>query len=219
MIIPHPYERHILILGLVVILAGFVAASDALHAKSEEIIVFAEAIISQVPLLGMALFVLLAMGSAMLVFFSSAILVPVGVYAWGAMVCLILLWSGWLLGGVTAFCIGRYLGRSVATRIIGESRITDFEAQFHGRAKFIHILLFQAVVPSEIPGYVLGTLRYRFWLYFAALAIAELPYALGTVYLGASFLAQESFALVLAGVAVVLVSVLAYRFYRDRMPR
>ncbi len=71
-------------------------------------------------------------------------------------------------------------------------------------------------MPSEIPGYVLGTLRYRFWLYLAALAIAELPYALGTVYLGASFLERESVTLILVGVVGVLVSVFAYRLYRDR---
>lgn len=52
------------------------AASDALHAKSEEVIVFAEVVISRAPLLGMQLFVLLAMLSAMMAFFSSAILVP-----------------------------------------------------------------------------------------------------------------------------------------------
>lgn len=215
--IPRPYERHILILGVVVILAGLIAASDALHAKSEEIIVFAEGLISRVPVLGMLLFVLLTMVSAMLVFFSSAILVPVGVYAWGATVCLILLWIGWFLGGAAAFAVGRYLGRSVATRIVGESTIANFEKQLSGRARFLHIVLFQAALPSEIPGYVLGTLRYRFWPYLAALGIVELPYALGTVYLGASFLEREGIRLILVGVVAILVSVLAYRFNRDRV--
>ncbi len=216
MLIGSPYQRHILILGVIVILAGFIAASDALHAKSEEIIVFAEAVISRAPLLGMLLFVLLAMVSAMLAFFSSAILVPVGVYAWGATVCFILLWLGWFLGGAAAFGIGRYFGSSVAAKLIGERRIAKFEEHLSGRAKFIHILLFQAALPSEIPGYVLGILRYRFWIYLAALGIVELPYALGTVYLGASFLERESVTLILVGVVGVLASVLAYRLYRDR---
>jgi len=149
--IPRPYERYILILGVVVILAGLIAASDALHAKSEEIIVFAEGVISRVPVLGMLLFVLLTMVSAMLVFFSSAILVPVGVYAWGATVTLILLWIGWFLGGAVAFAVGRYLGRSVVTRIVGESTIANFEKQLSGRTRFLHIVLFQAALPSEIP--------------------------------------------------------------------
>ena len=35
------------------------------------------------------------------------------------------------------------------------------------------ILLLQLAVPSEIPGYVLGSLRYRFPAYFLALALAE----------------------------------------------
>ena len=61
MLIGHQYERHILILAVIVILAGFVAASDAWHARSEEIIVLAEGVISRIPVLGMLVFVLLAM--------------------------------------------------------------------------------------------------------------------------------------------------------------
>jgi uncharacterized membrane protein YdjX (TVP38/TMEM64 family) len=63
----------------------------------------------------------------------------------------------------------------------------------------------------------LGTLRYRFWPYLAALGIVELPYALGTVYLGASFLEREGIRLIFVGVVAILVSVLAYRFNRDRV--
>lgn len=101
-----------------------------------------------------------------------------------------LLWIGWLFGGVLTFAMGRYLGRSIISRIIGESRFTTFEEQVGRHAKFVHVLLFQAALPSEISGYVLGALHYRFVLYLAALALTELPYALGTVYLGTSLLRE-----------------------------
>jgi uncharacterized membrane protein YdjX (TVP38/TMEM64 family) len=205
------YRRHLVLLGVIFIVAGVVAGSDALHGKSEELIALCEAVVSRSPILGMLLFVFLAMTSAMFFFFSSAILVPIGVYAWGAAVCVVLLWLGWLLGGMTAFAIGRYLGRSVAATLIGEARISSFEAQLRGRMSFVHIVIFQAALPSEIPGYVLGVLRYRFPRYLAALAIVELPYAVATVYLGASFLQRQSILLITAGAGVVLVSVFAYR--------
>ena len=214
MITRHAYRRHILFLGIIIIVAGFIAGSDALHTKSEEILAASEAIISRFPLLGMLLFILLAMVSAMLAFFSSAILVPIGVYAWGSITCFLLLWIGWLLGGVASFGIGRYLGRPVAAKLIGEARIAHFEKQLGRHAKFIHILLFQAALPSEVPGYVLGALRYRFSLFLLALAIVELPYALGTVYLGTKFLERDIVLLLLIGFGGVMVCTFAYYLYR-----
>ena len=47
-----------------------------------------------------ALFVLLAAISAVLAFFSSALLLPVAVFTWGSKVTFVLLWLGWLLGGI-----------------------------------------------------------------------------------------------------------------------
>jgi uncharacterized membrane protein YdjX (TVP38/TMEM64 family) len=210
----HAYHRHILFLGIIIIVAGLITGSDILHTKIEDILVASETIISRFPLLGMLLFVLLAMVSAMLAFFSSAILVPIGVYAWGSITCFVLLWIGWLLGGVTSFGIGRYLGRPVASKLIGETRLARFEKQLGRHARFIHILLFQAALPSEVPGYVLGTLRYRFSLFLLALAIVELPYALGTVYLGTRFLERDIVLLMLIGFGGVMVATFAYYFYR-----
>lgn len=208
------FNRHILLLGMLIIIAGLVAGTETLLDKSHEIIKLAESAITGYPVLGRLLFVLLAMVSAMLAFFSSAILTPIGVYAWGPVNTFILLWIGWLLGGMTAFLVGRYLGRSAVSILLGESRLSSWETQMGRHTKFIHILLFQAAVPSEIPGYVLGILRYRFVLYLAALAITELPYALGTVYLGESFLKGESVLLVGIGAGIILLSVIAFQVLR-----
>lgn len=210
----YAYRRHILFLGIIIIVAGLITGSDTLHTRIEDILAASEAIISRSPILGMLLFVLFAMVSAMLAFFSSAILVPIGVYAWGSITCFVLLWIGWLLGGVTSFCIGRYLGRPVASKLIGEARLSRFEKQLGRHARFIHILLFQAALPSEVPGYVLGTLRYRFSLFLLALAIVELPYALGTVYLGTRFLERDIVLLILIGFGGVMVATFAYHLYR-----
>lgn len=208
------FNRHILLLGMLIIIAGLVAGTETLLDKSHEIIKLAESAITGYPVLGKLLFVLLAMVSAMLAFFSSAILTPIGVYAWGPVNTFVLLWIGWLLGGMTAFLVGRYLGRSAVSVLLGESRLSSWETQMGRHTKFIHILLFQAAVPSEIPGYVLGILRYRFVLYLAALAITELPYALGTVYLGESFLKGESVLLVGIGAGIILLSVIAFQVLR-----
>jgi len=207
-------QRHFLIIGVLITVAGLITASDTLHDKTEAIILWTEGMISQAPLLGMLVFVLLAMISAMVAFFSSALLAPVAIYAWGKAGCLALLWCGWFLGGIASYCIGRFLGRSVVSMIIGKEKMTNWESQVSERTRFIHILLFQAVVPSEIPGYVLGTLRYRFLLYLTALGITEIPYAIATVYLGESFLRGESMVFILVGIGMMVLATSLFQIHR-----
>lgn len=210
-------QRHILIVGIFIVVVGLVAASDTLHHRTEEIIVWTEGVISQAPVVGMFLFVLLAMISAMVAFFSSAVVAPVAIYAWGKAATFFLLWLGWLLGGVLSFCIGRYLGRRAAGMIVDEQKLKGWEEELGARARFTHILLFQAAVPSEVPGYVLGVLRYSFPLYLAALSITELPYALATVYLGESFLEGESSVFIVLGFAVIICSIFLFQWVRKML--
>ena len=210
MVVHRNMQRNIIVVGLAILAAGLIAASDALHDGTGEIIAWMQGTISQAPLLGIVGFVLLAMISAMIAFFSSAVLAPVAILAWGKPATLALLWLGWLLGGIASFCIGRFLGRSVAATLIGETKIAAWEGFVNQRTRFLHILLFQAAVPSEIPGYLLGILHYRFLLYLIALAITELPYAIAVVYLGDSFLEGESSILMVAGGAAVLMGTLIY---------
>jgi uncharacterized membrane protein YdjX (TVP38/TMEM64 family) len=212
-------QRQVLIVGALIIAAGLFAASDVVHARVAELLEICEAVMSEFPVLGMAMFVLLAAASAMLAFFSSAILVPIGIYTWGAVACFVLLWLGWLVGGVVSFAIGRYLGRTVAAAIVGEQRLAEFSARVDRRSRFVHVLLFQAAVPSEIPGYLLGSLRFRFLSYLGALALAELPYAFATVYIGASFLERDSLELVAIGAGGLLAVAMAYHLYLKRARR
>ena len=207
-------QRRLLIFGILIIAVGFVAASDTLHDGAQAVIVWAQSMILQAPLLGMLVFVLLAMVSAMVAFFSSAILAPVAIYAWGKAGCLALLWLGWCLGGVLAFCIGRYLGRSAVSMIIGEDALASWQNSLGQRTRFIHVLLFQAIVPSEIPGYLLGILHYRFLLYLIALGITEVPYAVATVYLGESFLRREITVFVLVGVGLIILAAFLFQIHR-----
>jgi uncharacterized membrane protein YdjX (TVP38/TMEM64 family) len=212
-------QRHIVIVGILIVVVGLVTASDTLHNRTEEIIVWIEGVISQAPVLGMVLFVLLSMVSAMVAFFSSAVFAPIAIYAWGKAGTFMLLWLGWLLGGILSFCVGRFLGRSVVGMIIDEQKIAGWERELGERSRFMHILMFQAAVPSEIPGYVLGILHYRFPLYLAALALTEIPYAIATVYLGESFLEGESTVFILLGIAVIVLGVFLLQGIRKLMSR
>jgi len=189
---------------LVLLAAGLalVASSDELYAWLIGFLPRAEVIIRGRPVLGVLIFVLFAALSAMLAFVSSAVIVPVGVYVWGKTISLLLLWVGWILGGVCAYTISRYFGRPVVMALSAGSALERYENRLSHRAPFGLVLLFQVALPSEVPGYLLGLVRYRFWKYLAALALAELPYAVATIYLGASFIERRTYVLMGVGAAV-----------------
>ncbi len=210
-------QRHLLALAILILVVGMVVASDSLYARTQEIIVWTEGLIFRAPLLGMLTFILLAMLSAMLAFFSSALLAPIAIYAWGEAVCFALLWVGWCLGGVVTYSVGRFLGRSAVSTIIGEETVNNWQNFVDERMKFVHVLGFQAVVPSEIPGYLLGILHYPFLLYLLALGITEIPYAIAVVYLGEAFLVGRSIVFVLVGAGLIALAAFLFRIYR-RLP-
>lgn len=205
------HRRRFLILLAVVLVATLVAASEPLHRTTRSVLALAQPVIQEHVVAGGVLFVLLSGLSAMVVFFSTAILTPIAVEAYGRTITVLLLWLGWILGGFTAYAIGRLLGRRVVSWFVDPRRLRDYERRARSAVSFRHVLLFQLAVPSEIPGYVFGLARYRFRTFAAAMALGELPFAVGAVYLGASFLDRNYLLLFAIGTAGVLLSWLAFR--------
>jgi len=208
----------VFVLVLFVVALAVVASQDALHAALLRMLSAVERVIAQHPVAGAGLFVLLAALSAMLAFVSSAVLVPVAVYVWGTTLCAILLWTGWIIGGACAYGIGRLLGQRVVARLISRKKLARYQHSLSDRAPFGLVLLFQLALPSEIPGYVLGMANYSMPRYLLALALGELPYVMGTVFLGAGFLQRRVLLLVAVGAGSILLSVVAWRALQQRLP-
>ena len=166
--------------------------------------------------LGMVLFVVLAALSAMLAFVSSALLVPVAVYAWGPGLCFVLLWTGWFLGGLLAYSAGRYLGRPVVETLVSRGTVARYEAWVEPGASFVPVFLLQLALPSDVAGYVFGLVRCRFPVFVAALGLAEVPYALAAVYLGVTFLNRQLVPLIALGALGALLGIVALRRLRAR---
>jgi uncharacterized membrane protein YdjX (TVP38/TMEM64 family) len=191
--------------------------SDILHAWLLDWVKWAGVIIEDRPVLGKVLFVGLAAVSAIAAFVSSAVVVPVAVLAWGKTVSLLLLWTGWTLGGITAYGVSRFLGRHVVRRLVSDSLIETYEKWIPRSAPFGLILLFQTALPSEVPGYLLGLARYPFRKYLAALVISELPYAIATIYLGEGFLQRRVVLLLSIGLAMAVFSGWTLHWLRGRV--
>lgn len=196
---------------------AIVVSSDALHSVLLRFLTAAEPIITAHPVWGTSLIVLFAALSAMLAFVSTAVVVPLAVYTWGEPLSMLLVWTGWTLGGICSYGVGRLLGRPVVTSLTSSAALARFEDRISTHAPFSLVLLFQLALPSEVPGYVLGLVRYKFPKYVAALGLAELPFAVATVYLGASFLERRTFVLLGLGAAGALFSAWAFHTLQKRL--
>lgn len=194
------------------------ASSDAVHGALVGLFEAADRSIAGHPIAGPALFVLFAGSSAMLAFVSSSLLVPAAIVAWGRTTTLVLLWLGWTLGGVVSYALARFLGRPAVALLGAGGPLATWEERISKRAPLSVALLFQIAVPSEVPGYVLGFVRFPFWRYLAVVALGELPFAVGTVYVGESFLERRTPLLVLLGAVGIGASLLAFRALHRRLP-
>jgi uncharacterized membrane protein YdjX (TVP38/TMEM64 family) len=198
-------------LALVIFLAVLLMVAQPIHAWLLSLFDAAESIVREQPQLGMMVFVLLAGLSAMVAFVSSAVLVPAAVYVWGPAVCFLLLWSGWFLGALAAYALGRYAGRPLVKRLVRPGTLDRYEEWARSDKSLVPILIFQLALPTDLAGYVFGLVRCRLSAFVPALALAEIPYALGAVYLGTSFLRRNIASLVVLGSVAVLASWWAIR--------
>ena len=207
-------SRAIVVAVLLAAAVAFVSL-DMTFTWSSRLIASLDAAIRVHEVIGALLFLVFSALSAMVAFFSTALVVPVAIGAWGKLLTVTLLWTGWLLGGSCSYAIARFLGRPVVRWFMKEEKIRPYEEWLRGKLSFRHILLFQFALPSEIPGYVLGLARYRFATYIAALMIAELPFAIGAVYLGEGFLRRDIATMIAIGVAGLLLMAVAGWFFRS----
>ncbi len=206
--------RRAAFLALLCVALAAITASGELHAALLQVVAASKDVIVLYPVPGALLFVLLAAVTAMFAFVSIAIVVPVAVYVWGTPISMLLLWLGWVLGGAIAYGIARYLGRPVVQWLTTEAALSRVERRIHPGTPFQLILLFQLGLPSELPGYVLGLAKYPFGKFMLALAIAELPYTIATVYLGAGFVSARGGLVLAIGLSIAMLSVGAFYLLR-----
>jgi uncharacterized membrane protein YdjX (TVP38/TMEM64 family) len=205
------HDRRLTALGVLMVLAATIVLIGPLHRWLLGVFATVEALMQRHPSVGMLAFVGLAALSAMLAFLSSTVLIPPAIQVWGPATSAGLLWAGWLLGGLAAYGVGRYLGRPVAEVLVTRRTLARYEGWVRAQASLPRALLIQLAVPSDAAGYVFGIIRYPLRWFTAGLALAEIPYALGAAFLGVSFLERRLVPLVAVGLIGALLSWLALR--------
>ena len=206
-----------LVVVLICASVAFLLSVDAVYESLQRALFAAEPLIAGHPYLGAVVFVLLAAISAILAFFSSALLLPAAVFAWGNTVTFGLLWLGWLLGGICTYALGRAMRRPRRKESRTSRKFYFYLQRVPGEVTFALILLLYLALPSEIPGYLCGYLGVRFRSYIAALALAELPYAVGAVLLGEGVVNRQISWLVAFGLIGAALSLYALRILHRRL--
>lgn len=214
----HPLEHRRVVL-FVVIIAAVVAitTSDVVHDAFVDVLAIAERLMRAYPRAGMVLFIALSALSAMLSFFSSSALVPVGVFVWGATTTMLLLWSGGVMGGIAGYWLARTLGRGIVKRLVPEAPFRRYERFFRTQARWRTVLLFRVALQSELPSYVLGALRYPFPRYLPMIVLGELPFVLLAVYLGESLLERRIWYFLFVLLIGVGLTIVAFRALQREM--
>lgn len=203
-------------LGLALVVVAL-STSAALHGRLVALLHEAQAILGFHPVGGPVVFVLLAAASALLAFLSSAPLVPAGVVTWGMGTTAFLLAVGWLLGGLVAYALARWVGRPIVARLTRPGRLAAWEERLGPHTPFGVVFLFQLALPSEVPGYVLGLVRYPLARYALVLLLVEGPFAGITVWIGGEFLARRVVSILAALAGGALVVALAATWLRRRL--
>lgn len=204
-------RRRLLLLAVLLGIALVAVSSEGLHGVLVGVVADLEPLVDRHPLAGALAFTALAALSALLAFFSSTLLVPVAVQAWGEAATAGLLWAGWMVGGMGAYAAGRWLGRPLVRRLAGPERLEFYTTRLGREAPFGVVVLLHLALQSEVPGLVLGTVGYRFPWFVLALGLAEVPYAFGTVYLGSFVLERKTLPLLAGGLLAVAAAVWAVR--------
>lgn len=208
-------KRNIIISLLIVGLALIFWSSTLLQEYFQQAVIFLQNNGYAHPYLSVLLFVGLSALSAMFFSFSSIWFVPVAVVLWSNPYTVVLLLSSWMLGGTISYFIGKYGGYPLVRKFISAKRIDTYEDLITKKLGFGVIFLFRFMLPSEIPGYLLGMARYDFAKYFLVTLLAEAPYAVYSVYAIDSIIHQEQTMFAITAVIWLITAIiLAYIYYK-----
>jgi uncharacterized membrane protein YdjX (TVP38/TMEM64 family) len=183
-------KTYSLVFLFIVLLALWFWGSTALQEFFEEAMVVFQKYGHDNYFLSMGLFVLVSVVSAMFLAFSSIWLIPIAIPIWGNALTVLLLLFGWLLGGILSYFIGRVGVAAVLEYFVSADKLNSYSNLIRGRS-FAEVLLSRLVLPAEIPGYALGTVRYPLGRYVLITMLAEIPYALMAVYSIEAILRRE----------------------------
>jgi uncharacterized membrane protein YdjX (TVP38/TMEM64 family) len=171
-------------------------------------------------LAGVIVFIMLAALSAMLSPFSTTPLIPAAVLIWGVQITFYMLLGGWMLGAAITYAIGYYAGRPFLNLIFSYRTVEYYQNKLAKRTTFLNILLFRLALPAEIPGYVLGIMKYNFTKYMLATGISEAIMAFLAIFASNALLAEQKIIFIITiALIFAIFAVTLYLFRNGKLIR
>ena len=204
-------QRFISLIFVAAVLAFLFVYSNALQNDFYKIVEFFNSLVVKNEPLAVLVFVLLSTVAALISPLTNIPLVPFAVVIWGAVPTTALLLSGWLLGDILAYGIGRQFGHRGISYFVGNERLESWSQTVKKHTSFQRALFFRLILPAEL-GYAFGIIRYPVGLYILITFLAEVPFALVSVYASEAVVSGDIVRFMwLVGLLVVMVYA-GYRF-------
>lgn len=212
----HSRSRVIIIFILLIFFVVLIWRSPQFEGFFFDLVALFKKNVEQSPVLAIIVFVGLNALSAMFAPLSSVPLAPFAIAAWGEAAALLFFMAGWMIGGTLTYILGWYAAHPFLKQLSIYRRIEYYRNRISSRSQFLFVIFFRAASPAEIPGYVLGSLRYSFWRYLTATFITELPIGLITVYASRALLERNVWAFFYITLfAVAALAVLFFFFHKN----
>ena len=212
--------KHLIILFLlllsVFLIFATVSSVGIIAEFSNHITLFFRQYSSLYPRMAVGLFIAFAAISVLFGPFTSVFLVPIAILLWGMIRTFIFLLTGWLIGGVLTYALGRFIGYPIVTKLVSKAQVDEWIDWISKEATFILAFLFRLALPAET-GYVFGLVKYNFWKYMLIVFLVEFPIGLLIIFAGDAFLDQSGWKFASsAASALIIFGMAGYAIQRRR---
>ena len=202
-------KRLILLLCIAIIIAFLFWYSSVLQSAFYVIASYLNALAVQNELLAILVFVLTSALAALISPLTNIPLVPIATLIWGPVPTIIFLLTGWLIGDIIAYIIGRYFGYKAVSYFVSKEKLDDWSNMVKKRTTFTTALLLRIALPAEL-GYAFGIIRYPLNLYIFITFLSELPFAIISTYASEAVLSGDT--LKFFGLIGILITVIIIAF-------
>ncbi len=129
-------------------------------------------------------------------------------------------YTGWLLGAVVSFAVGRHFGQPVVERYVPMGKIREYEKHLNPDMSFFYIVALRMIVPVDILSYALGIgthVPFKLYVYATAVGIAWFSFAFA--YLGETLLNGNYVLFASIGVASVVILTVSWVYVRRTLSK
>jgi uncharacterized membrane protein YdjX (TVP38/TMEM64 family) len=156
--------------------------------------------------IGIVIYVLLAITTTVVAPLSSIPLMPIASNVWGALITAIASIIGWWIGSLIAFYISRTYGKALVEKLVAKEKLLEFEKRVPVKNIFWSIVLLRMALPVDVLSYVLGLFSNISWYTYAfASLLGIIPFAFVFAYVGVLPFLYQMVAILISAIVIIFI--------------